>query len=77
MAGNGNASSVKVMKPAVASGRSDMNEPIGFERADEFAGGNALRQFQTLTETAEDRVDAMSASGGISFPSSESSSTIM
>ena len=77
MAGNGNAASVKVMKPAVAAGRSDVNEPIGFERTDEFAGGNALRQFQTLTKTAEDSVDVMRASGGISFPSSESSSTIM
>lgn len=77
MAGNGNAATVEVMKSAVAAGSSNMNESIGFERADKFAGGNALRQFQTLTETAEDRVDSMSASGGISFPSSESSSTIM
>ena len=38
MAGNGNAATVKVMKSAVASGSSDMNESISFERADEFAG---------------------------------------
>ena len=77
MAGNGSASTVKVVKSAVASGSSDMNESISFERADEFACGNAPRQFQTLTKTAEDSVDVMSASGGISLPSSESSSTIM
>ena len=45
-----------------------MNESIGFECADEFAGGNAPRQFQTLTTTAEESVDAMSASGGDVFP---------
>ena len=77
MAGNGSASTVRVIKSAVASGSSDMNESISFERADEFAGGNAPRQFQTLTKTAENLVDAMRASGGISFPSSASSSTIM
>ena len=38
MAGNGNAATIKVMKSTVASGSSDMNESIGFERADECAG---------------------------------------
>ena len=77
MAGHGGASTVRVMKSLVAASRSDMNESIGFERADEFAGGHPPRQFQTLTTTADDWVDAMSASGGMSFPSLASSSTIM
>ena len=77
MVGNGSTSSVRVIKSAVASSSSDMNKSIGFERVDEFASRNAPRQFQALTKTAEDSVDAMRASGGISFPSSASSSTIM
>ena len=77
MVGNGNASSVRVIKSAVASFSSDMNKSIGFERVDEFASRNAPRQFQALTKTAEDSVDAMRASGGISFPSSAISVTIM
>ena len=77
MVGHRSAATIRVMKSAVASSRSDMNESIGFECADEFAGGNAPRQFQTLTTTAEESVDAMSAAGGMSFPSSASSSTIM
>ena len=77
MVGNGSVSSVRVIKSTVASSSSDMNESIGFERVDEFTSRNAPRQFQALTKTAEDSVDAMRASGGISFPSSASSSTIM
>ena len=77
MVGNGSASSVRMSKSVVASASSDMNKSIGFERADEFASRNASRQFQALTKTAEDSVDAMRASGGISFPSSASSSTTM
>ena len=77
MIGNRSAASVRVIKSAVASSSSDMNESIGFECVDECASRNTPRQFQALTKTAEDSVDAMSASGGISFPSSASSSTIM
>ncbi len=77
MVGNGSASSVRMIKSVVASSSSDMDESIGFERVDEFASRNAFRQFQALTKTAEDSVDAMRASGGISFPSSASSSTTM
>ena len=46
MAGNGSASTVRMIKSAVAAGRSDMNESIGFERADEFAGGNTRGSFK-------------------------------
>ena len=75
MVGNGSASSVRMIKSVMASSSPDMNEPIGFERVDEFASRNASRQFHALTKTAEDSVDAMRASGGISFPSSASSPT--
>ena len=77
MVGNRSAPSVRVVESTVASSGSDMNESIGFECVDKFASGNTLRQFQALTKTAADSVDAMRASGGISFPSMASSSTIM
>ena len=77
MVGNRSTPSVRVVESAVASSSSDMNESVGFECMDEFASGNTLRQFQVLTKTAADSVDAMSASGGISFPSLASSSTII
>ena len=46
MAGNGSASTVRVIKSAVASGSSDMNESISFERADEFAGETPRGSFK-------------------------------
>ena len=77
MVGNRSAPPVRVIKSTVASSSSDMNESIGLECVNKFTSRNTLRQFQALTKTAEDSVDAMRASGGISFPSSASSSTIM
>ena len=77
MVGNRSAPSVRVIESTVASSSSDMNESIGFECMNECASGNTFRQFQALTKTAADSVDAMRAPGGISFPSLASSSTIM
>ena len=77
MVGNRSAPSVRVIESTVASSSSDMNESIGFECMNEGTSGNTLRQFQALTKTAADSVDAMRASGGISFLSLASSSTIM
>ena len=57
--------------------RLDVREAVGFESGDDVAGGNPSRDVQTVTSTAGDSVEAMSASGGISFPSSASSSAIM
>src|SRR5438874_1872945 len=58
-----------------ASFGSDVYESVFFEGLRERAGGDAARDFQTVTITAGGSVSTMIASFGICFPSSTISST--
>jgi hypothetical protein len=47
---------------AMTSNSAYIHEPIGLKRGDEFTGGNATREVQTLTTTAGDSTEVMRAS---------------
>ena len=52
----------------VAAFSSDVDEFVSFGSADEFASVDAGGKLQTLTTTAGDSTEPMTASGGISLP---------